>query len=291
MRSRLFACLVTTALLPGLALAAAPPAQAPAASPAAKSYLGILVEPTAKDAARSGAMVRAVAPESPAARAGLMKGDLIIKVGARDVNDAKALVEAVGSHKVGEKVVLHVLRDGKEQTIEATLAERPGEKMPSFRGWPDQPRGHFLGVRAEDLTAEVKARLGVDVAKGAVVREVLPNTPAAKAGLQKDDVITAVNGKAVTNGEELRKAVQQADAGKDVTVKVLRGKEVKEFKVRLAALPPVFGWLQDFEKRWPMADGSFSFELPNLPPDLEKQFAELHQWLRQFEQGQEQQED
>jgi S1-C subfamily serine protease len=284
MRSRLFACLVTTALVPGLALAAAPAAPAPAASSAAKGYLGILVEPTAKDAAHSGAMVRAVAPESPAAKAGLRKGDLIVKIGARDVNDPKTLVEAVAGHKVGEKVMLHVLRDGKEQTIEATLAERPAEKMPSFRGRLDQPRGHFLGVRAEDFTA-------VDSAKGAVVREVLPNTPAAKAGLQKDDIITAVNGKPVTNGDELRKAVQQAEADKDVTVKVLRGKEVKEFKVRLAPMPPVFGWLQDFEKRWPTADGSFSFDLPNLPPDLEKQFAELHHWLRQFEQGQEQQEE
>jgi len=289
MRSRLFACLVTTALLPGLALAAAPRAPAPAVRPEATSYLGILVGPTAKDAARTGAVVRDVAPESPAAKAGLKKGDLIVKIGAQEVNDPKALVEAVAGHQGGEKVILHVVRDGKEQTIEATLAERPGAKMPTVRGRPDGPRGHFLGVRAENLTAEAKAKLGVNAEQGAVVMEVLANMPAAKAGLQKDDVITAVNGKTIANGDELRKAVQQADEGKEVTLKVLRGKDVKEFKVRLAALPPTFGWLHDFEKRWPAADGSFSFNPPpNFSQDLEKHFEELHQWLRQFEQEQQQ---
>jgi S1-C subfamily serine protease len=272
-------------------LAATAPAPAPAVSPAGKSYLGVLVGPAPKDAARTGAVVRAVAADGPAAKAGLKKGDLIVKVGAKEVKDPKAVVEAVAGHKGGEKVVLHILRDGKEQTVEATLADQPGPAMSPFLGRSAQPRGSFLGVRASDLTAEGKGKLGVDAAKGAVIMEVLPETPAAKAGLQKDDVITEMNGKPVANGEELRTAVQQADASKDVTVKVVRGKDVKEFKVRLAALPPGFGWLQDFEKQSP-ADGWFSFNLPpNFHHDFASQFEELHQWLRDLEQGQEQPEE
>src|SRR5205814_1197708 len=67
--------------------------------------------------------------------------------------------------------------------------------------------------------------------------EVMPGTPAAKAGLQRGDVITAVAGQAVSDPRALREAIHRAEAGKEISLTVQRGREKKEIKARLEELP------------------------------------------------------
>lgn len=73
----------------------------------------------------AGGSGQAVVPDSPAAKAGLKQGDIIVKVNDTDINERTSLVSALGQHSVGDKVKLTVLRDGKEQTIEVTLGSAP----------------------------------------------------------------------------------------------------------------------------------------------------------------------
>ncbi len=98
----------------------------------------------------------------------------------------------------------------------------------------------------ESLTPELRKQLNVKAEAGAVVMEVLPNTPAAQAGLKRDDVITQVNGQAVKDPGDLRAAVQKAGAGKDVTLHLLRGSNEKEIKVALKTGPGIGGIFPDF---------------------------------------------
>jgi serine protease Do len=239
----------------------------------------------AKEAGRAGVLIREVTPDSPAAKAGLKEGDLILKVDDREVNAPEAVVNAIQGRKAGDQVKLQVLRDGKEQTVEVTLGERRVERFPPIPEFFPRPRVAFLGVRPQELTAERKKELGVTAEKGVVVAEVLPDSPAARAGLKKDDVITEINGQAVANPEELRAAVQKLEPGKEATIKVFRGSEVKEIKVQLRAGPLGFFWPPLFEKDWPMLrDGRFPFEkLPAFDPDPEKLFKELRKRFEEFE--------
>jgi len=242
--------LLTSVLATVLVVGVVPLAHAEA--PTAKPYLGVAVGPAEKEA---GALIREVTPKSPAEQAGLKQGDVIRKTDDKDVKDAQALVEMIGSHKAGDKLTFQVMRDGKEQAVTVTLGERPVEK-------PVKTAEAFLGVWTRPLTAELKKQLGVEADTGAIVMGIMPDSPAAKAGLERHDVITSVNDQAVTTPEELRSAVQKMGAGKDVTLKVLRGKEAKELKAHLEESPLGFG---------------------RLSPEMQRHFQEMQKRLREME--------
>jgi S1-C subfamily serine protease len=266
--------LTAVALLPALLLTASPTMTRAAEKPAARPYLGIVAGPMEK---QTGAVVREVTPKSPAEQAGLKTGDIIVKVGDKDVKNPEMLVEAIAEHKPNDKLALAVMRDGKEHKMEVTLAERPQERV--------RPKIHFerhafLGVWGQPLSEDMKKSLGVTADKGVVVMQVAPESAAAKAGLTKNDVITALGDQAVTTPEELRSAVQKAGAGKEVTVKFQRGKEAKDVKVKLEEMPFGFGRLPSL-----LHDKDF-----NLPPnfdreDVQKLFDELHKRFKEFDEA------
>jgi serine protease Do len=96
------------------------------------------------------------------------------------------------------------------------------------RGW--------LGVSAQDLTPDLARPLGIAASKGALVSDVAKGSPAEKAGIKKDDVITVFNGKPILDGNMLRNEVAVASIGKDVKLTVLRGSKTYEFVVRIGDL-------------------------------------------------------
>src|SRR5262245_42878856 len=256
MRKRLFSGLLSLAAVAGLTFA---PVATAAPKPQTKAYLGVSIGPADKDA--KGAVVRDMVPDGPAAKGGLKKGDLIVKCGTHDIDDPKTLVDCLAEHQVGDKMAMTVMRDGKEHACDVTLGERPVAKLPQVE------KGAFLGVWSRDLNGEMKDQLGVQCDKGAVVMDVMPHSPAAKAGLKVDDVVTAINDQAITNSADLRAAVQKVGAGKECTLKVCRGKESHEMKATLEEIPLRFSWLHDFDN-WPEMGNGRS---PTLPPGIEKE--------------------
>src|SRR6266566_1178170 len=93
-----------------------------------------------------------------------------------------------------------------------------------------------LGVYFQELTPKLASALGVQAAKGAVVAEIVPDGPASKSGLRKDDVITALNGQAI-DGRSLRYAVGSMTPGSTINLKVLRGSSERNFSVTLDRMP------------------------------------------------------
>ena len=212
-----------------LFVSAAPPEGA-----AAKPYLGVAVEPS-REGQPTGVLVREVDADGPAGKAGLKEGDRIEKAGDKDVKSFDDLKAAVAAHKVGEALPLKVMRDGKEQTLNVTLAASPEPPAPPTAE-PAKPLA-FLGIRAVPLTPEMKDKLGVGVDKGVVVAGVLPGSPADKAGLKESDVITQIGGAAVTDPRDFHEAVQKVGVGKEAVVKVVRGKQEMELKAELKEFP------------------------------------------------------
>jgi len=93
-----------------------------------------------------------------------------------------------------------------------------------------------LGVYFQELTPKLASALGVQAAKGAVVTEIVPDGPASKSGLRKDDVITALNGQAI-DGRSLRNAVGSMTPGSTINLKVLRGSSERNFSITLDRMP------------------------------------------------------
>jgi S1-C subfamily serine protease len=205
-----------------------PPERAP------RPYLGIQAEPPADKSDRTGVLVHGATPGSPADKAGIKSGDEIIKVDDRNVKDFDDLINMLENHKAGDKLNLLIRRDRKEQKLTATLGERPALR----EGRPGRGRaGAHLGVMTRPLTPEDSDRAGVKADSGVMVVDVVPGTPAADAGLMPGDVITAIDNKTLSNPEDLREAIRQSEPGKEVTLKMARGKDTKELKAKLQAAP------------------------------------------------------
>jgi S1-C subfamily serine protease len=236
-------------LLPALSLFLLP--QVPVAQQnddSEKTYLGARVDQRLP-ANASGVSVHDVAPNGPADRAGLQAGDIITKLDNQPIGKADDLIERVHKHRAGEKVTLGILRDGKEKNLTVTLEaqlpapraqdRRPGDQdaddedqRPSQRS-TSQPEG-FLGVETRPDMRGGPARRG----EGVLITGVMNDSPAAKAGLKRGDLITKVDGRTITNPGDLRRAIAGKRPGQDASITIRRDDQEKQLTARLVEAPP-----------------------------------------------------
>ncbi len=197
-----------------------------------RGYLGINIEnvDADKEAAfhlksMEGAFVQSVLTGEPAETAGVRPGDTVVKVDNVPVKDTRDLIGYVSGKAPGSKVKLTVVRDGKELALTASLAERQlegnggGEK--GLAG-SDEPKGK-LGIAVTPLTPQVRKSLGVDASvEGLYVEHVKEVSPAFDANIRDGDVITQVNGRAVTATDDFAKIVKSAEKGDYLRLYVYR---------------------------------------------------------------------
>ncbi len=267
-----------------LALPAVTLADQPASSDA-RAYLGIATR--ANEEGQPGVVVRDVSPDSPAARAGMRDGDRIVRVGDQDVRTFNDLRQVVTSHKPGDKLPVRVMRDGQEQTVTVTLGSEPEGELRQAAA-SERAGGAFLGVFTQPMNSAMRDRLGLKADRGALVTRVMPGSPAAKAGLAELDLITAVNDTAVNGPQDLRRAIENAGPGKEVTLKVARADKTMDVKAKLGQetaergdgmMPEGPGGFGRFpERMMPMFPGQQQMtDLQRKVQDLEKRVKELEQ--------------
>jgi serine protease Do len=160
-----------------------------------------------------GVLIADVQGGSPAAKAGLRRGDVVVKVDGQAVSSTGQFRNAIASAGANRTVSLELYREGKLQTLSASLGESPSSVAagPRTRGGRGaEPALEGLGVA--ELTPEMRRNfsIGDDVSKGVVITNVTPGTPAARAGLRPGDVLLEVNRKPVTNVRELADAYGKA---------------------------------------------------------------------------------
>jgi photosystem II stability/assembly factor-like uncharacterized protein len=183
-------------------------------------FLGV----SAEDEKGGGVKVAAVSEDSPAAAGGLKDGDLITAIDGQKIDNYDAFNALLATRKPGDVIKVTAKRGDKEVAVEVKLAprvvkEKDKEKQPP-KGAANPP---VLGI-------QIKAGPG-----GIEVEAVSEGGPAAKAGVEKEDVITVVGGKKVTDQASLRAALAAFKAGDKVKLTVLRDKKPREVEVTLAA--------------------------------------------------------
>ena len=170
-------------------------------SPQGAAYLGLK--------SLEGALVTFVEPKSPADKAGLKELDVIVKFGNKDIRTAMDLRHAAGDSEIGVEVPVKVIREGKERPLKVTIAEAPLD--PRTVPPPAQPLRppskndkQGFGLSFSALTPELRKVLRIDDPKvsGVVISEVVPNSTAAFAGLEPEDVILQINGDRVNTPDE-----------------------------------------------------------------------------------------
>ena len=158
--------------------------------------------------ANGGALVARVFPDSAAAAAGIVEGDVITQVNGDDVHDASDLRNAIGLMRVGETADLTVLRDGKEVDIAAVIKPREETEVASIEAPPEVAEGPSL---AGATFGPIDPMLGYpDDVVGVQVLTVEPNSDAFRAGLREGDVVTEVNREPVADIKDLMTEAEEA---------------------------------------------------------------------------------
>ncbi len=155
-------------------------------------------------AADQGAVITQVSPGSAADRAGLKQGDIVLHINEKPIRDSASLRNAIGLLEVGEAAQIEILREGKPLTLDAKV----GEYVPvKADGEAINPR--LAGITFEEIGPN--SPLAGGGIRGVIVARLATRSPAARAGLQRNDVIVAVNRYPITSTEELRQIASQSE--------------------------------------------------------------------------------
>lgn len=141
-----------------------------------------------------GALVSETIADTPAAKAGVEAGDVILEFNGNKIKDAASLRHVVAATPVGKKVRVKVVRDKKTRILYATITEQPKQIARKDSEQNGTGKGTALaGIKVRNLTAEIAGQLGVDPnTAGVLVTNIEVGTPAEKAGLQPGDIILAM---------------------------------------------------------------------------------------------------
>lgn len=216
-----------------------------------RGYLGVGLQPLDENIAESlglpkdrGEIVRSVQPNEPAARAGIQQGDVILRVGGRDVNPDQTVSYLIANTPVGSRVPLEIIRGGKRQTLTVAVGQRPTEEelAKQLGGDTEQgtdsdqspatPGSSALGLSLQQLSPQLSRALNLPAgARGVVVTSVDPNSDASDKGIQRGDLIVSVNQQQVTSPAQIQAAVDAARrAGRtNVLLLVKRGTAPEAF--------------------------------------------------------------
>jgi len=207
-----------------------------------RGYLGVGLQPLDENIAESlnlpkdrGEIVRSVQPGTPAARAGLQQGDVILRVNGRDVNPDQTVSYLVANTSVGSRVPLEIIRGGRRQTVNIQIGQRPTEEelaqqlggdgddqgLNSEQS-PATPGSTAIGLSLQQLTPQIIRTLNLPAgSRGVVVATVDPNSDASDKGIQRGDLIISVNQQLVTSPAQVQAAVEAARRARRTNVLLL----------------------------------------------------------------------
>jgi serine protease Do len=200
-----------------------------------RGYLGVSIQPVDGDLAGAlnlprnrGEIVQIVQPGEPGERAGIRPGDVVLKVNNQDVTPEQSLSFIVANIEPGTRVPIELVRDGRRQTVTATIGRRPSDEAlrqqqlfnadePDQQGLGsgDDQRGgtiqQRLGLSVVPLTPQIAGQLGVGPGvQGLAIAAVDPNSDAARKGLQRGDIVLSANNRSVANPAALEAVVSEA---------------------------------------------------------------------------------
>lgn len=194
-----------------------------------RSWLGVATQPVTRDLARSfgltsaprGALVSEIVAGSPAARAGIQVGDVILEFDGDQIQRSDELPWIASTAGIGQRARIVIWRAGQSRTVTATLGTLPGTpaRPPNVAARPASPSG--LGITVGRAHPSLLAGVS-GVSSGIAITNLAPNGQAASAGLRRGDVIISVNSHAIDSAQTFQRRISALRAGHVVRLRIVR---------------------------------------------------------------------
>jgi Do/DeqQ family serine protease len=195
-----------------------------------RGYMGVSIQEVNPDLAKAfglphggGALVGDLSPSSPAAKAGIQRGDVVLELNGTPVTSPDDLSVRISQLQPGTVADLEISRNGQTMDVKVTLGEYPEEEANKSQQGREIPEAVLKGMQLQDLTPQIAQELKVPASTiGVVVAQADPSSEAAAAGIERGDIIQEVNHKPVHNLSEYRQEIA-ASGNQPVLLLINRG--------------------------------------------------------------------
>jgi len=196
-----------------------------------RGWLGVSIQPLTPELARSfgskdvkGVLINEVMPDSPAAKAGLKPGDILLEFDGRPMEGPGDLQRAVGFFSPDRGAKVKIWRDQGEKTLEVKIGQAPDERQAQQQrpGGGSRARS-MLGLEVRPVTPEIARQLNLRTTEGVIVVRVEEGSSAAEAGVQRGDVVKQLNGQTVKTMADFERLTREMKEGDPLTVLLQRG--------------------------------------------------------------------
>ena len=196
-----------------------------------RGWLGVSIQPLTPELARSfgskdakGVLINEVMADSPAAKAGLKPGDILLEFEGRPMEGPGDLQRAVGFFSPDRSAKVKILRDQAEKTVEIKVGQAPDERQAQQQPRPGAGRARsMLGLEVRPVTPEIARQLNLRTTDGVIVVRVEDGAAAAEAGVQRGDVVKQLNGQNVKTMADFDRLTRDMKEGDPLTVLLQRG--------------------------------------------------------------------
>lgn len=193
-----------------------------------RAWLGVMIQDVTPEISealgidrREGGLISEVKEGSPAAVAGVRRGDVVVSVNGEKIADASALARKLALLEPGVPTEFVVFRDGREKTYSIRLVEHPdNQKSGEVEARRDVERG--LGIEVSDITQTIRNRLGIKRSEGVVVVSVAPGSVASEKGIRAGDLVLEINGNSVKGLSDYKRILAESGERKTLLFLVER---------------------------------------------------------------------
>jgi len=171
-------------------------------------------------------LVGEVMKDSPAEKAGIEQGDVIVKFMGKEITTMATLPSMVALTPVGTKAELTVIRNGKEKKVEVTIGKLD-EDLVADGTMEGESSDRKLGLVVQELTPELAKSLGIEEQSGLIISDVKAGSPAAEAGIKRGEIIMEINQKPVKSIKEFKEIIGKVEPGENILLLTKRDEHTR----------------------------------------------------------------